>query len=197
MNAGDIQRALIRYINWWENIIVPEFSLENGNGPERADVIQVTRSGYATEYEIKISAADWRADLQKPKWKTWPANTGFVTRFFYVVPGKVVDDKRVPAIKPPDNLPFGVGVILVMMRGGCTEAVAARRFKAPPVPAATMQRIKDAFYYRYWRYVTTVDVAQVRRELLEARRTCPRCGSRMKCQACENARRSSSVAVAA
>lgn len=188
MNAGDIQRALIRYVDWWQNTIIPEFSVD---GYDRADLIQITKSGYITEYEIKVSAADWRADLAKPKWvpSLWPPRgTGFISRFFYVVPGKLVGERYEAAIRPPDNLPFGVGIILVVGEGpnvSAVERVAARRFRVAPITPDIRRRALEVFYYRYWRQAQSVNMHELRKELAAARKSCMKCGSRMRCSSCE------------
>ena len=194
-NAGRIQRALVRHLNWFQNLLIPEFELDGS----RADLLQVTRAGYATEYEIKISAGDWRRDQHKGKFDPARPLTKHLSRFFYVVPGHYVNTKGgadvmgngeyLPLIKMPDWLPDYVGILLVL--GGkqgydsVHEMRAARRFKALPVPASVKQRAFECFYYRYWRYTEDVNVHNLRREIAEARKTCRKCYGRLRCTRCE------------
>jgi hypothetical protein len=51
--------------------------------PWEADILQVSKSGKLTEFEVKINLQDWRNDFKKEKWKekwkkTW--------RFYYLIP---------------------------------------------------------------------------------------------------------------
>lgn len=150
MNSGDVRRALVRHLDWWSSFVIPEF-----NG---MDVFQITKAGFGVEYEIKVSAADWRRDLAKPK---WAIEREYISRFFFVVPGI---ERRAPgaaeiayasAIRVPDVLPPGVGVMVVIQRGKqtffCREVTAAKRVKVPEVPERVRRQAMEAFYYRFWR----------------------------------------------
>lgn len=173
MDAGFIRRALVRHLGWYNSLLIPEFSIgdvtragETIFGSDRADLVQVLKSGYAVEYEIKTSYEDWRDDLKKPKWSVGPpTGNEYVSRFFYVVPGRsLVNPTAVraygPAIRVPERLPAGAGVLVVMPDGYVHEAAAARRFKVPPLPEPIVRRAMDAFYYRYWRLVRDFEQAR-------------------------------------
>jgi hypothetical protein len=154
MTAADIQKALVKHLDWWATFVIPEFSI----AAHRADVIQITKARYATEYEIKVSAADWRADLEKMKWEINPETGGaHISRFYYVVPGRRAPQKPgepvelEPSIRVPKGLPAGAGILLVLEDGRVREHLAAKRHKARPLPEEIRRRAMDAFYYRYWR----------------------------------------------
>jgi len=69
--------------------VVPNVSW--GLLPWEADILVLHKNHYLTEIEIKISMADWKADLAKPKhrpdigWK----ETAMVKRFFYAAPSEL------------------------------------------------------------------------------------------------------------
>lgn len=156
MNSGEIRRALVSHCDWWASkVVIPEFELDG----DRLDLLQVTKSGFAVGYEIKVSADDWRKDLAKTRWSTRGAPYGspYLSRFFFVVPGERRSHPEAASlefrasIKRPQNLPPGTGIMVVIDGLYCREVVASKRFKAEPLPEAVLRRARDAFYYRYWR----------------------------------------------
>lgn len=93
MNSGHIVQAVARHLNFHQGLLVPEACVDTttpiggvywGYGKlYLADLMWVTREGYATEIEIKTSRADWRVDSAKDKWGRMPS---WVTRIIYAVP---------------------------------------------------------------------------------------------------------------
>lgn len=79
-----------------------------------ADLICVTSAAYCYEVEIKISAADLRADALKKKWRR-PLDPR-LKRFYYAVPDYLRDD----AMKTEDRF----GVVRVYRRNGDTRNYA-------------------------------------------------------------------------
>jgi hypothetical protein len=70
--------------------------------PFEADVYQVTQAGYGTEYEIKVTRADFRADARK-SWRGVRKHERLAqhdvrgpSRFWYVVPQGLVPESEVP-----------------------------------------------------------------------------------------------------
>lgn len=160
MNAGKVRRMLTRYLDPHRNLVVPEFSLD-GSYTDRADMISISPSGYATEYEIKVSTDDWREDARKVKWAVDPSTgNALVSRFFYVVPGRrnvsLGSVRFESAIAIPGNLRPGTGLIVVTSHG-CHQVTAARRWKVKPVPPAVYDRARDAYYHRYWRALAEIE----------------------------------------
>lgn len=156
MNAGLVEAAIRRHVDHRANMLIPEASIRYGLGGKvgeyRADFMMITRAGYGTELEVKVSRADWRADLTKEKWVGMP---NWVTRFIYVVPA---------ALGIPDFVPAHAGVWHVRprpapfayegpMRPSGFEIVVVRapgllgREKVPQVVIGTWLR---NLYYRYW-----------------------------------------------
>ena len=109
----------------------------------RLDLLALSRSGYATEYEFKISRGDWNADREKSKWRH--PDRRYIARFFYVVPDDLAD--RIPEWVPAEH-----GVIAVSDGWGVVARVKrdARRLKAERVPDAEVSRLYRNLYYRFW-----------------------------------------------
>lgn len=148
----------------------------------RADLIVLTRARYITEVEIKVSVADWKQDLKKPKWSQRPLSKdpfwdermrehlsnrrAHVARFFYAIPETLES-------KIPDGLPEGVGIIVVRQGGGKygydrvdTLREAVRR-KSKPMSEAEFNGMMTTCYYRYWR--TYHDLQRFRRDRRQTR----------------------------
>jgi hypothetical protein len=159
MNAGLVEAAIRRHVDHRANILVPEAEIWSGvgstRGSYRADFMSITKAGYGTELEVKISRADWKADLSKPKWSTrgFPS---WVTRFIYVVPD---------SLGIPDFVPATAGVWHVSSRTTFLDGDTGRALsdgfriqvaRAPhvlgreKVPQAVINKWMTSFYYRYW-----------------------------------------------
>jgi hypothetical protein len=69
-------------------LVVPNASHGFGLDYE-ADLIAVSRSGYATEVEVKVSKHDLLKDQHKEKWKRGLDKR--IKRFYYAVPDELVD----------------------------------------------------------------------------------------------------------
>lgn len=63
ITTQEIEVALANFINPRVNLVVPNVSWGFFN--HECDMLAVSKSGYATEYEIKISKADLKADFKK------------------------------------------------------------------------------------------------------------------------------------
>ncbi|MEM6817189.1 MAG: hypothetical protein AAF578_00215 [Pseudomonadota bacterium] len=60
----EMECALARHFNYRQNLIVPNVSW--GIDIHECDLLVVTRAGYATEVEIKVSKTDLKKDAEKP-----------------------------------------------------------------------------------------------------------------------------------
>jgi len=76
-------------------------------GKYEADLLEITKSGYAYEYEVKISRSDFKNDAKKrPKSRPWqsPRKSKFeiiadgsrINYFYYIVPENLVSVDEVP-----------------------------------------------------------------------------------------------------
>ena len=59
----EMEIALARFINPRVNLVVPNVSWGFFN--HECDLISISKSGFATEYEIKVSKSDLKADKKK------------------------------------------------------------------------------------------------------------------------------------
>ena len=95
--ARDIQRALVFYIERPDIMWLPNVHFAGGE----CDLLTVSKSGYATEFEIKISIEDWRRDKNKVKWTDEKREK--ISQFYYCIPRELLE-------KEPDfvNPDFGI-----------------------------------------------------------------------------------------
>lgn len=89
MKTLDIEVALLTALNIRQNIIVPNISFGISrkidgkcHNLHECDILSLTKSNYATEYEIKVSKSDFKADKKKKH----KHNSLFIKYFCYVVP---------------------------------------------------------------------------------------------------------------
>lgn len=94
LGEKEIQSVLAFHFKYWMNIVVPNANFGLGN----MDLAVITKNGILWEIEIKVTLADWKADMKKRKWRAWgrvegaamPLNYGEnkqdPARFYYCVP---------------------------------------------------------------------------------------------------------------
>lgn len=166
MNAGLVEAAIRRHVDYRANMLIPEASIRYGLGGKvgeyRADFMMITRAGYGTELEVKVSRADWRADLTKEKWVGMP---NWVTRFIYVVPAE---------LGIPDFVPAHAGVWHVIPRAAILDRYSdqerhgfdgydIKTVRAPhllgreKVPQVVIGNWLRNLYYRYWEQRISID----------------------------------------
>ena len=98
----DIELAIMREFDWRQNIIVPNISNMMGVVAFETDMLVLTKAGYATGFEIKVSKSDLMADFKKPQHTQMNefrnGRTGYerywgkFKYFFYAVPEKLTND---------------------------------------------------------------------------------------------------------
>lgn len=146
LNSGHVESALRNHINFRVHKLIPEAAVpftSNRWDKYRADYISVSSSGYATEYEVKVSMADWKNDLKKPKWDNMPA---WITRIIYVVP----EHLGVPEWVPPQA---GIWHVYVDVR---TKKLKVKVIKTPKrigtekVPTEMVNKWISNLYFRFW-----------------------------------------------
>lgn len=159
INAGLVEAAIRRHVDHRRNILIPEANVRGphprgGFDEYRADFVMVTQAGYATELEVKVSLADWRRDLAKPKWVTMP---DWITRFVYVVPEHLGLPEWVPEHAGVWHVvPVLVGDYFGHERRPATDGYSIIVKRAPHVhgrtkiPNAVLGTWYRNLYYRYW-----------------------------------------------
>lgn len=143
------------------------------------DLWTVTRSGYAVEYEIKLSARDFRADRAKiqRRWNgvevthhTKHERVGEAigpSRFFYVVPRDLV-----PAIEA--KLPEWAGLGVCTERGGdprawYTEVRTAKVLHRVKVPRREIVLAQRRMWFRYWKAIEDIERMKHDRQVITSR----------------------------
>lgn len=62
-----------------------------------SDIVAITKSGYAYEYEVKVSRADFLADRRKKKWITYRHQKNHAPKYFYyLLPEGLIKEDEVP-----------------------------------------------------------------------------------------------------
>lgn len=91
MTAQDIEIAVAHHFDYRRNVIVPNVHWGMGLHYE-ADLVVLRPSGWAVEVEIKISAADIRADLKK--WRQH--DSPLFRQLYFAVPLELADNPNIP-----------------------------------------------------------------------------------------------------
>lgn len=166
MNEKDIQNALYVHLLRKSRVACPNYTTP---GWWEADLWTVSPSGYAAEYEVKISKKDFRSDSLKtvdrfqaarhrrngtePKTKHQRLASGDVrgpSRFYFVTP---------EGLLAPEDIPPWAGWIEVNKNGRWTvptirkSAPQLHRQKVDPKVEA---HCRSVFYWRYWNLRQTI-----------------------------------------
>lgn len=133
-------KSLGHYFEWQRHVIIPNIYL-----PWEMDVAILTAAGYLVEVELKVSASDWKADLEKEKWKDGGNKVrNRVRRFYYCVPHTLLPSR-------PEVLPEGVGILFVDETHRIRTFQEAQVFPAKKVSKDVYDKMLKGAYYRYWR----------------------------------------------
>ena len=114
MKTIEIEVAVMQFLNIRQNIVVPNVSWGVGLNHE-CDILKLTKTGYATEVEIKVSKSDISADKKKQHGH----NSHLIKYLYFAVPSELRDY----AIK---NIPERAG-LLVIRDGTVHEARKPKR----------------------------------------------------------------------
>src|SRR5690606_3456699 len=99
MNASEVEMAVVNYFGSRQHLIVPNVSWGFGLNYE-ADLVVVTKAGYAKEIEIKVS----RADLLKDKEKKHNHDCSKFKELYFAIPERLLKDK--------EHIPERAGIIV-------------------------------------------------------------------------------------
>ena len=86
MKTIEIEIAIMEYFDIRQNLIVPNISWGIANLHE-CDILSLSKAGYATEVEIKVS----KSDLLKDKEKGHGHRHNHIAQLFFAVPKKLED----------------------------------------------------------------------------------------------------------
>lgn len=130
-------------------------------GPWECDVLEITKSGYAYEYEVKVSRADFRADKLKQKHGKSKYDVLLsgkrVNYFSYVCPKGLISPDEVPEWAGLIYADTYTARILSPMEPDVVEyeKVIFRTVKSPTqlskekITPETQARINECIYYRF------------------------------------------------
>lgn len=110
IQAQDIEIALMERFDYRKNLMVP--NVQAGMGLHECDMLMLRPTGYATEFEIKISLSD----LRKDKKKEHGHDSDLIKDMFYAVPDFLVSEAM-------RTVPVEYGIVWVK-RVSMTEFVA-------------------------------------------------------------------------
>lgn len=106
MKTIDVEIAIIKHFNPRQNIIVPNVSWGLWNKEYKSlhecDVLILSKTGYATEVEIKVSKADLLKDGNKRHCHTH----NLIRRFYFAVPDEL---KEIALV----SIPVNAGLLVV------------------------------------------------------------------------------------
>lgn len=105
MTTTDIERHLYTYWDWRKNIMVPRITNTYKLGIHfEADMVAISKSGYITGFEIKISRQDFMKDFKKKQHKNFDEYFKSFKFFYYVMPYELYE-------KVKDLIPDRFGII--------------------------------------------------------------------------------------
>lgn len=99
MKCLDIEIAVAEYFNPRANLIVP--NVHWGFGVHECDMLIVSKSGYCTEVEIKVSASDLKKDVDKRHHH----NSNKIKHLYFAIPEKLLAYK--------EHIPTRAGILVV------------------------------------------------------------------------------------
>ena len=104
--CAEIEIAVAKYFNYRKHLIVPNISWGLMN--HECDLLILSKSGYATEVEIKISKSDLVADKKKQH----KHESTMVKYLYFAIPSKMEKDI--------EHIPEHAGIIIVYNSGHCS-----------------------------------------------------------------------------
>jgi hypothetical protein len=81
----EMELALATHLNYRENLIVPNIS--SGMGIHECDLLVISKAGYATEVEIKVSKSDLKKDAEK--WHKHESD--IIKELYFAIPKYLTD----------------------------------------------------------------------------------------------------------
>ena len=148
MNEFTIQNALYNHLLLkGHEFIIPNIYLSGGAWSE-ADLISVTKAGYISEYEIKISKADFKADFKKRKHHFFKKDHRCFQRYFwFVTPAGLIETKEVPEYAGYIEV-YKTNIAHPQFK--CLEKKKPQRLNGNKINAHQKEKIYRGYMFRYW-----------------------------------------------
>jgi hypothetical protein len=102
----DVELSVVKYLKPRINLIVPNISW--GLNIHECDLFVLSKSGYATEIEIKVSRSDLKKDLDKRHHH----KSNKIKKLYFAIPDYMLCDIEL--------IPKHAGILIVNQRGRCT-----------------------------------------------------------------------------
>ena len=126
LTTPEIELAIANYMNIRVNIVVP--NIHWGLLPYETDLFVLSKTGYATEIEIKVSAGDLKADKLKKHTHSSP----LIRKLYFAMPDKL--EKHI------EHVPAKAGILLVDYYG------RVREFRKPKINTAARKLTEKEVY---------------------------------------------------
>jgi hypothetical protein len=133
-----------------------------------ADIMELTKSGYAVEYEVKITRADFWNDAKKQKiYAAQPPESKYrilqeakrVNRFYYIVPEGLIAETEIPEFAGLIYARKGVVGYYSLEKGYYDkEKIFFRTVKSAPLLTkeklsdCRLQKCLESTYYRFHKF---------------------------------------------
>lgn len=127
MKAEEIEIAVARYFGWRQNLIIPNLYYGLSGLYYEADLVVVTKSGYAYEVEIKIS----KQDLIRDRDKKHKHDCKHFRGLYFAIPEKLYDKIKDNVL---DYIPEDAGLIVCNIEQYNTAKYYVAQTKWKPKP---------------------------------------------------------------
>ena len=144
MRAEDVELAIVGLLVYRQNLIVPNVSWGFGYLHYEADLVVVTKAGYAKEIEIKVS----KGDLIKDKEKGHGHNYRQFKELWFAIPEKLAEYSDYK-----EHIPERAGIYIVTEEDGYCSVVLERkaeRTNAEPITTKDRYELARLGALRIW-----------------------------------------------
>lgn len=160
MKTIDMEVALANFLDYRKYLIVPNISW--GMGVHECDLFCVSKSGYATEIEIKIS----KKDLLKDKHKKHNHRSNLIKYLYFAVPEELFDVAET-------EIPEESGLIVVSNNRGFIRCRSVKKAVAKPARKLTSDdlfKVARLGTLRAWSYKNKIAKIQNKMEKLSGKK---------------------------
>lgn len=143
MTEKEAIHLLIRTFYTPDKLCLPNVFFGGGE----CDLLLVSPSGWATEYEVKLSLNDWKADEKKSKWTH--EDRKYIGGMYYCVP-----ESLLPSIPPfvPDTT--GIITLDTSLRSAKIHRHCSKIKHTKKLPKEMLDKLYKKGYVRYINYLT-------------------------------------------
>lgn len=151
MTENDLQLVLWERLKFKRHdLVVPNaYLFHYRRNKWESDVLALTKHGYTHEFEIKVSASDFRQDFNKPKWEAMATpqynGTGVGPNYIWMVcPSEILTPELRELLPPFCGL-------MVLQGGEIHTERQAVRLHSKKLPPKKRRALAKKLMYRVWR----------------------------------------------